>query len=369
MSAPRVLHVVESLGIGGIERIVEMLARHHRGSFRIEVLCTSRGGPIAEALREGGTPVRVLDVGSYYPSGIAQVARVFRTSRPDVVHGHGHFAGVLARGAALWAGVGVVVHHLHTIDTTLRRRHRELERLLGGLTSAVICCSGAVESHARRDLRLPSALLRTIPNGIDPAPEVPRARAREALGRPRSPVIGCVGGLAPHKGQAVLLRALPPLADRVKRGTVIFVGDGVERDALERKARRAPAGWSVRFLGARPDARALLPAFDLAVIPSIEREGFGLAALEAMDAGIPVVASAVGGLPEIVESGVTGLLVPPSDPEALAGAIASVWADGGRGRALGASGRARVESRFRGASMASRIATVYEEALRERPAA
>ena len=125
----------------------------------------------------------------------------------------------------------------------------------------------------------------------------------------------------------------------------------------------------VVFLGARPDVRRLLPAFDLVVVPSVEREGLGLAALEAMDAGRPVVATRVGGLPEAIEDGRTGLLVPPRDAAALGGAIRSVLARPDAGRSFGEAGRLRVAALFRAREMARRVESVYEEALGERRAA
>lgn len=369
MTSLRIAHVVESLEIGGIERIVSLLVRHMRDTFPIEIICASRGGSIAEALEREGTPVRVLGLSSYYPSGIVEMARALREVRPDVVHSHGHFAGVLARGAALWAGIKTVVHHLHTIDTTLKRRHRELERLLATVTSRIVCCSGAVAEHARRDLHLPERMTTVVPNGIDPPPEVDATAQLKQLETPTPPLIGCLGGLAYHKGQEVLIRALDSIAQEVPVGTALFIGEGNSREALESRARSAPPGWSVRFLGRRADARSLLAATDIVAVPSIEREGFSLAALEAMDAARPVVASRVGGLPEIVEDGVTGRLVEPGDPVALADAITSIWSSPDRGLGMGAAGRRRVDSLYRGTMMARRISALYEEALHARRAA
>jgi glycosyltransferase involved in cell wall biosynthesis len=369
MSPIRVIHLVESLDIGGIERIVQMLANHDEVGVRAEVLCASRGGPIADEIRSLGTPVKILEISSYYPAGIVRIARAIRKTRPDVVHSHGHFAGVLARAAALWSGVPVVIHHLHTIDTTLRRRHRRLERLLARATTTVICCSRAVERHAHQDLHLPGPLTRTIPNGIDPLRALKPEDARARLGDPRRPVIGCIGALAPHKGQEVLLTALERLPTDLTAGTLVLIGDGPERALLESRVRRAGHGWSVRFLGLRPDARSLLPALDLVVVPSIDREGFSLSALEAMDASLPVVASRVGGLPEVVEDGVTGLLVRPSDPDALAAGIATILQRIEVGPRLGSAGRRRVDRSFRGEAMARRLMDIYREALHERRAA
>lgn len=368
----RVVHLVEALGTGGLERVVQALVRHtDRSRFAVEVLCAVKGGPVAGEIEAVGTRVRVLGARDYGPRGILSAARAIGESGADVVHSHGHFAGVMGRVAAWWAGGAVAVHHLHTVDPTLEARHLRRERFLLRLTRRVLCCSEAVAGHAMRDLHAPPRLVAVIPNGIDPPPPTGRAEALERLGLERDggPIVGCVGGLSRHKGQMILMQAVGRLNGGLPRPTLVLVGDGPERRRLESEAATLQGRARILFAGERPDARSLLPAFDLLAVPSIEREGFGLAALEGMDAGLPVVASRLGGLPEVVEDGRTGLLVPPGDVQALALAIGRLIASPQESRILGAEGRRRVESRFRAASMTRRVETVYEEALNERRAA
>jgi glycosyltransferase involved in cell wall biosynthesis len=151
-------------------------------------------------------------------------------------------------------------------------------------------------------------------------------------------------------------------------GTLILVGDGQERLHLEQLA-SATAPGRIRFTGERPDARRLLPAFDVVVVPSLEREGLGLAALEAMDAARPVIASRVGGLVEVVEDGRTGLLVEPGSVEAILAALRTILERPGLGHAFGEESRRRVDSTFRAATMARRVEALYEEVLGVRRAA
>lgn len=372
MKPLRVVHLVEALGTGGLERVVQSLVRHADGRrFAVEVLCAVKGGPLAREIEADGTRVRILGAQGYGPRGILLAARAIGETGADIVHSHGHFAGVLGRAAAWWAGRAVAVHHLHTVDPTLESRHLRRERFLLRLTRRVLCCSEAVARHAARDLGAPKHLLAVIPNGIDPPPAAARADALERLGLKGDdgPIVGCVGGLSPHKGQAVLMQAVALLTGGPPRPTLVLVGDGPERGPLQSEAVVLEGRARVLFAGERPDARALLPAFDLLVVPSIEREGFGLAALEGMDAGLPVVASRLGGLPEVVEDGRTGLLVSPGDVRGMALAIGRLLASPEERRAMGSEGRKRVESRFRAASMSRRVETVYEEALSERRAA
>jgi len=370
MSPLRVVHLVEALDTGGLEHVVASLARHARErGFEVGVVCAVRAGHVAAEIEAADVRVRVLGATGYRPRDILKAAHALREMGPDIVHSHGHFAGVLGRAAAWWAGIPIAVHHLHTIDTTLRRRHRRLERLLAGVTWRVLCCSRAVAEHARHDLAVPSSLLLIVPNGIDPAPASSEGTARAAIGNPAAPIVGCLGSLAPHKGQAVLLRSLEHLPPDRPLPTIVFIGDGPERPALESLAASLSRRPRVLFLGERRDARSLLPAFDLLVVPSIAREGFGLAAIEAMDAGIPVVASRVGGLPEVVEDGRTGVLVPPGDAAALARAVSRLLEGPENRRSLGAEGHRRVEERFRAAAMARRVEDLYEEAMHARQAA
>lgn len=367
---PTVVHLVEALGRGGIERVVQALARHADAArVEVQVLCAVRGGPLEAEIDAAGTPVGTLGVGSYYPWAVRRAARALRRAGADVVHSHGHFAGILGRIAAWWAGVPAAVHHLHTIDTTLKARHRALERLLARRSARILCCSDAVARHAREGLGLPRALLVTVPNGIDKGPPIEPPAARALLGGPPPPLVGCLGSLAPHKGQAVLLRAFAALVRAGAAGTLVLIGDGPDRRALEALAHEAGVAARVRFLGERGDARRLLPGLDLLVVPSVAREGFSLAAIEAMDAGVPVIASRVGGLPEALDSGASGVLVEAGDPDALATAIGDLLARPDRRAALGEAGRRRVERCYRAREMARRVEAVYRDALGERRAA
>jgi glycosyltransferase involved in cell wall biosynthesis len=363
----RVIHLVEALGVGGLERIVQSLVRH-AGPIGVaaEVVCAVRGGRVAAEIESEGSRVHVVGATGYRPHDVLLTARLLGRLKPDVVHTHGHFAGVLGRAAAWWVRVPVRIHHLHTIDTTLRDRHLLMERWLARLTHRILCCSRAVASHATTDLGIDESLLSVVPNGIEPPPAADRQGALAALGRPDSPLVGCVGSLTPHKGQAVLLKALGQIED--SRPWAVLVGDGPERADLERLASRRE-GPRALFLGERPDARRLLPAFDVMAVPSVSREGFGLAALEGMDAGLPVIASRVGGLPEVLEDGRSGLLVPPGDPQSLAAALTRLFGRPEERRALGVEGRLRVERHFRASLMAERVGAIYEEAFRARAAA
>jgi glycosyltransferase involved in cell wall biosynthesis len=211
---------------------------------------------------------------------------------------------------------------------------------------------------------VPPGRIVTVPNGVAPAAEPPdRAAARRVLGLDDDqPVVLTVARLTHMKGQHVLLDAVPGLAARFPGLAVVLIGDGPLRERLTAQAAALGVGSAVRFLGHRADARRLLPAADIFALPS-RHEGMPLAALEAMATGLPVVATRVIGTDEVVEDGVTGLLVRPADPVMLEAALAALLADTAQRRAQGQAGHRRWRECFTRRRMAAATAAVYEQTL------
>ena len=295
------------------------------------------------------------------------VAADLREHRTDVFHlhvgtGREDFDGARAARAA---GVPLVVQTQHL--PWLMKDPRKKARLFSALepVDVVITVSEAQRRTYER-IGVPPALMTTVPNGIRTRERsLGRAAARAALGLdPDQPVVLTVGRLTVMKGQRYLVEAVPALAERVPGVAVVLLGDGHLRAALSAQAEALGVADRVHLAGHRGDARALLDAADVFVLPS-RHEGMPLAAMEAMDAGLPVVATDVIGTSEVVAHGETGLLVPPQDPAALAAALGEVLRDPDLRARLGAAGRARYEQCFTSARMAARTAEVYEAALVE----
>jgi glycosyltransferase involved in cell wall biosynthesis len=369
----RLLFVVGTFTTGGAERhLIELWRRLDRREFDVTVACFRReGGFLAEALAVGW-PVVDLGVGRriYDPRGLAAFARLLHLVlglRPDVVHGYLFGPNLFAALAGRLAGVPVVAVAKRNLDAFETPRQAWAERVAHRLATHVTAVSEAVADSVAA-LGVPRGRVTVIPNGVDAARFAdgpPVEEARLALGADASPLVGSVGCLAARKDYGTLLAALARLAGRGTPFRAALVGDGVERAALEARARALGLAPRLRFLGERPHVERLLPGMDVFVLSSRE-EGIPNALLEAMAAGRPCVATAVGGTPEVLRDGATGWLVPPADPGALADALADALARPAEARRRGEAARRAVREGMSIEAMARRHAAFYREAVAAR---
>ncbi len=300
--------------------------------------------------------------------------RLCRHERFDLVHTHTSKAGILGRWGAWLAGCRRLVHTSHGSVFTgyygpvLSRLFVYAERLTAHITDTIITLTPrGVEEHVAWRIA-PKEKFRVIPSGVElegfgslPAEEGPAVRA--TLGLPQSgPVVGSVGRLDRVKGYDLLVEASAVVLRDRPEAWFVVAGDGQERRALEAQARRLGVAERWLFLGWQAHLEPLYPALDLSVLPS-RNEGMGRAAVEALACGRPVVATAVGGVPSVVEDGVTGLLVPPEDPQALASAILHLLEDETARRRMGEAGPQRVRERFSSQAMLDGINQVYRDLL------
>jgi glycosyltransferase involved in cell wall biosynthesis len=323
----------------------------HRVSF-----VSPTPGPFVERVRREGFVVEIVPIsGALDVRAVARLTRSFRGQRADLVHTHGHFGvNVAGRVAARLAGAAVI-SHMHIENAFRPGAGRGVQVRLDNATARLCAAIVAVSDATRASLErqgYPQAKLQTIHNGIEePAPVDPVELA------PR-PTILEVARLAEVKGQRTLVRALARLdAHAVLVGRDLEHGGAFERE-LRDEAARLGVAERVVFAGPRDDVPSLLAGCDVFCLPSTA-EGLPIVVLEAMAAGRPVVASAVGGTPELVGDGVTGLLVPPADPERLAEALGSLLADPARARALGEAGRERVRREFSLQRSTARVLDLY----------
>jgi len=360
----KVVQLVTSGDVAGGQLVAAQIARAARDRGDDVSFVSPTPGPFLDQLVAEGFKVTLLDVSrTHRVGGAARFAVLLRGA--DVVHTHTHMAArVLARLAGTSARVAIV-DHLH-IENHFRPQRlpaaglRALDNTTARLSDRLL----AVSDDTRRAFvaqGYPADRIETVSNGIQLPVEDRSNGLRAELGVPaEAPLVGEIARLCDVKGQRELIQA----AARVPGLHVVLAGEDLEaggafRESLVAEAERAGVADRVRFAGFRP-AESVLGALDVFVLPSWI-EGMPITVLEAMAHRKPVVATPVGGTPELVVDGETGLLVPPRDPEALADALGALVADPQRARRLGEAGYARVAERFTVERMTTRVLEVYDE--------
>jgi glycosyltransferase involved in cell wall biosynthesis len=317
------MFVVGNFVAGGAERhLLELWGRIDRRRFDVEIACLGAQGQFLPDVLALGWPVHDLAVGRriYGPAGLLGLARLVRHARrfrPHVVHGYLFGPNLFAVVAGRLSGATAVVVAKRNVDAFETPRQIWLQEWAHRAATHVTAVSEAVAESVVA-LGVPRARITVIPNGVDAARFAATPPAVPGNGAVRR--IGSVGCLAARKDYATLLEALALLAGRGRSFVVDLVGDGPERATLEARAKALGIAERVNFLGERRDVEQLLPRMDLFVLSSRE-EGIPNALLEAMAAGRPAIATAVGGTPEVMRDGETGWLVPPGSPDALAAAL------------------------------------------------
>jgi glycosyltransferase involved in cell wall biosynthesis len=358
------MQLVLSLSPGGTERLVTQIVRRLPSSFRTVVCCLDRAGVWGEELRRSGVPVIALERDpGFRPMLAKRIARAAVEYGVEVIHCHQYSPYVYGQLAArLLSGVRVVfTEHGRLSAGRPSLKRRLANHVLARLPANVFTVSEDLKHHLV-DEGFPAARINIITNGIDVArsrEQDVRARIRTELGlAPDTYVIGTVGRLDPVKDLGTLVRGFAQFRDRVPRAVLIVVGDGPEREPLASLASTLRLSGAVTFLGHREDVHDVLYAFDVYAGTSTF-EGISLTILEAMAAERPVVATAVGGTPEVVVDGVTGRLIPSQDPIALASALSALHENQAMADMWGHAGRERVLERFTIDGMVQQYAAVY----------
>jgi glycosyltransferase involved in cell wall biosynthesis len=360
MSQPiRVTHVALQLATGGMEKLLVEFARHADSRrFQLRFIVLGARGPVAPEIEACGWEVCAMDAPpGLQPSLVWRLAQRLRQGRSDIVHTHNTRPLLYAGPAARLAGAVAVVHTRHGQRHGATRRQNALFRLAGRCADRVVCVSeNSANLSAAEGIR--SQSLRTIHNGIDVS------RFSYTGPRPHGPAV-LVGRLTPEKDVATLLRAVAEIKHARPSFRLQIAGTGPQSDDLKSLARGLSLENHVEFLGEVQDVPALLARASLFVLSSLT-EGIALTILEAMARGLPVVATRVGGNPEVVVNEVTGLLVSAADPGQLAHALLRVHSDPILARRMGEAGRRRVEQQFDVRNMVAQYQSLYLEVLRTR---
>lgn len=351
------LFLVTNFDRGGAEKILSRYAAGlPRNKYAAQAAALQgRSRSVAGELTRAGIPVHDLGMACKWdPRVLPRLARLLRRERIRILFTFLFHPTLLGRVVGWLCDVPIRISSERVMEWEGRSR-RLLNRWTVPLASHVVAVSDRVASYAAREFRIPPDRLSTIGNGVDLDHFRPASRTR---GGDR-PVIGCTARLHRKNDHATLLRAFARVFARWPEAQLLLVGGGRAAARLRAMSRRLGISARVHFAGEQPDVAPYLSQMDVYVQPSVA-EGMSNSILEAMAAGLPVVATAVGGTPEIVVDGETGLLIPPRDPAALATAILRLLEDPRQADTFGRAGRARVEAQFGERLMLQRLEALLD---------
>lgn len=365
----RVLHLTTCLEPGGAEQMLLGLVRGLVPFYDLTVAYLSGPGTLSPAFTEIGVKVVPIRMKRKFDlAGIGRLFAILRHGRFDLVHTHLLHAGLLGRPLARLAGVPVVIHTQHnTLTWESRSRIVDLaNRASLHMADRIIAVGEAVAEKLHAHAWIRRRRIEKIFNGVDIKrfrPGAGRSFLSRTLNIPADvPVIGVIAGFRPEKGHDVILAAMELVLRALPQARLLLVGSGPLSARINRTIVAQGLADRVVIAGARNDVEHLLPGCDVVALPSWQ-EGIPVSALEAMACSIPVVATRVGGTPEVVVNGRNGLLVPPGDPKALAHALLRILQHPDYGHTLGKEGRETVTRKFDITTMIEKTEALYQKLL------
>ncbi|TDX00042.1 glycosyltransferase [Dinghuibacter silviterrae] len=373
MNKIRILQCIETIGSGGVEQLRYNLCKGiDKDRFELKIICTQTLGVLPGRMRETG--VEIIPVGKlktpFHWSRYKAVLRVVRSYKPHIIHGAVFEGCSMAVVASRFSRIPAVIIEETSDPIDRTWRGNTLMRLYAGYADRIVAVSETAGSYIRKVVGVKEPKLKVIDNGVS-IPEVPDPEAvkklRGRLGIAEGDfVIGSVGRLFDEvKKVSVIIKATALL---IKRGIplkLLIVGDGSDQDMLEALCDTLGIRASVIFAGYQGDTAPYYACMDLFVLAS-QHESFGMVLVEAMYLHLPVVATAVGGIPYVVEDGKTGLLVPKNDPPAMAVAIETLYRDPAGRKAFGQAGWERAMGNFTSDIYVEKVQRLYLELAEEK---
>ncbi|MBV9181330.1 MAG: glycosyltransferase [Acidobacteria bacterium] len=370
----RVFFLLDSFMIGGTEtQAVELARRLPALNYDVTIGCLQMEGPLLERLRS--TPVRVVHIdlggGVDSPSGmlaLIRLARFLRREGFEILHAHDLWSNLAGMVAAVMGGVPVRItsqrdlSHLPWYGTRYRRR---ILRFVQARSSMILTNAKAIRDGLIQEEGLPEKKVCVVYNGVDleRLQRVPRNREALFPGSTGNKLVVLVGNMISDvKGHRTLISAAPEILRCFPRTQFVLVGDGVKRNEFEAQVEQLGLKKHFLFLGRRTDVPEILACADIGILPS-RAEGLPNAVLEYLASGLPVVASALGGNLEVIEDGVTGVLIPPEDPARLADALTRLMEDEPLALKLAAAGRDHVSKNFSFERLGGEIDKLYSRLL------
>ena len=364
----KILFVTFSLDVGGLENLVLELARNlDRERFASSICTLQKGGKLQQEFERSGIPVYVIEkregMDFFLPF---KIYRLLKQKKIDIVH---------TNNAVPWLYVGIsvlfrrrirLIHTEHSHLPVEKELLIKAERLLSKLTFSIVADSANVAKFLSSRVNVPGRKLKTIYNGVNCKRlniNINAQSKKREIGRGGSEqIVGIVGRLVLVKDHVNLLCAFKKVINEVSRVKLLIIGDGELKDYLVKYAHDLKITQKVKFLGNRFDVPDLLKTMDVFVISSLS-EGFSIALLEAIASGIPVVATNVGGNAEIIEHGVSGLLVPPKDPNEISKMIVSLLKNKEMAKKIGERGQRKVRADFSFEKMKEKYQSVYYNSI------
>jgi glycosyltransferase involved in cell wall biosynthesis len=365
----RVLHVNTHMNIGGIGQYIVSLAKALKQK-RVECFVASSGGELTPELVRLDIRHMRLEMNTKFEFGpkvfrsSSRLTQIIKDNHIDLIHAHTRVSQVASYLASRRAGIPYVATCHGYFNAKLSRR------LFDTWGEKVVAISEAVRVHLEKDFNIDPQRIEVIYNGIDlnrfsntySTDQI--ARAKRSLGIQRGNVVGTMGRLSSVKGQKFLIEAMKEIAAKSKDTQCLIIGSGREEAALKSLARSLGLEGRVIFTGAAyMDIPLYISCMDIFVLPSIE-EGLGLALLEAMSLGRPCVASATGGIKDIINDGVNGILTPVGDSVSIANAVLKILSDKDLAKNMSEISRDFVKSRFSIEAMANNMIGLYERVIR-----
>ncbi len=359
----KICHLVDTLNIGGLEKTVLEIALNLKG-YEHQIWCLKEKGAMAQELEDNGVKVVVFNVsGGLGLFPLLRLKRALRAELIDVVHSHGIFPAVWGSLAAMLAGVPKRFIHCQNLYHDVAKKEVIKFRLLSGITTRFIAVSDAVKKCLTGFFGISEGKITLVYNCAADlkASLLEKEEARRTLKmRKDDIVVGVISRLEKHKGHHILLEALAQCRAKGLMVKCVIAGDGPERERLQELSQSKKLNDAVLFLGWRKDIKMVLAAMDIFVQPSCLTEGLPLALAEAASAGLPLIATFIGGNPEIVSDGTNGFIVPANDAVLLAQKIEFLVQNPGERALMGENSRIIWKEKFSLEKMINAIDALYK---------
>ncbi|NOZ64410.1 MAG: glycosyltransferase [Caldiserica bacterium] len=338
----RILYVIPKMEVGGTERhLYNLLHGLDKSRFLPRVICTWKLGRIGRKLREEGYTIEKLGFHKGYDPRIAlKLGRIMAEWKPHILHTYLFGFHLLPGIPARWRKVPLTISSRREIGEWKKFYHWWITRAGNWFTDYTVACSQEVKRYTIKKEGLPEERIEVIYNGINL-----EDFSFQALSNKRKKKVGVIANFYPEKGQRFFLEAVPHIKREFPETEFILAGEGEKRKAMENLCKEMGIDGMVKFLGLCEDIPAILSSLQVLVIPSV-REGLPNVLLEALSTGTPVVATRVGGIPEVIRQGEEGILIPPGDPMSIKQAVCFLLSHPEKAREMGRKGRKLAENRF-----------------------